>query len=285
MYSYSMTVFSDLILPALARAGSKAIVEIGAETGGTSALFADHCRKLGGQLTCVDPSPTAEFRLWVMRNPHVRHLAMPSLDAFAQLKDIDAWIVDGDHNWYTVYHELIEIEKICRRDHKPLLAFFHDITWPCGRRDMYYAPERIPAQYRHPCRRDAGVTLGHGGLLDNRGFRGGSHFAWAESEGGPRNGVLTAIEDFMVERHRGGIEYAFAEIPAVLGLGVLFVLDAPWSLSLADSLLPFHQNRLLRAIEEDRLRSALRVRELEDDAAEAAAARFAAGVRYGLAKG
>jgi Methyltransferase domain len=276
---YSMTVFSDLILPALECAGVKEIVEIGAETGGTSAIFAEYCRKQGGQFTSVDPSPTTEFRLWVMRNPHVRHLPMPSLEAFAELEGIDAWIVDGDHNWYTVTHELIEIEQICRRDRKPLLAFFHDVAWPCGRRDMYYAPERIPAEYRHPWQREAGVTLGHGGLLDNRGFRGGSNFAWAESEGGPRNGVLTAIEDFMAERHRDGREYAFAEIPAVLGLGVLFASDAPWSASLANFLLPFHQNKLLRAMEEDRLRNALRVRELQDQAAEAVATRSAMGVR------
>jgi hypothetical protein len=268
---YSMTVFSDLICPALELAGARQVVEIGADTGGMSHTLAGYCLEHGGRLTSVDPAPTDDFRLWVALNSHVRHQDMPSLDAVAKLDNIDAWIVDGDHNWYTVYHELVGIEDISRRDQKPLLAFFHDVAWPCARRDMYYAPERIPSQFRQPFSRHNGVTLGNPGLLERRGFRGGGKFAWAEREGGPRNGVLTAIEDFLAARYRAGREFGFAEIPGVLGLGVLFDLDAPWSGSLADVLLPFHHNRLLRRMEQDRLRNALRVHDLLDDAAQAAA--------------
>jgi hypothetical protein len=268
---YSMTVFSDLIFAALELAGAKQVVEIGADTGGMSRMLAEHCLKHGGEFTSVDPAPTPDFRIWVAFNPQVRHLAAPSLDAFAELKNIDAWVIDGDHNWYTVYHELIGVEKVCRRDGKPILVFFHDVAWPCARRDMYYAPERIPSEYRQAFSRDSGITLENPGLLKNRGFRGGNHFAWAEREGGPRNGVLTAIEDFMAERYREGREFGFAEIPGVMGLGVLFDMDTPWSAPLANFLMPFHQNRLLKAMEEDRLRNALRVHDLLDDAAEAAA--------------
>jgi hypothetical protein len=42
-------------------------------------------------------------------------------------------------------------------------------------------------------------------------------------------------------------------------------------------LLPFHQNQLLRMMEEDQLRNALRVHALQDQAAEAVAARSAMG--------
>lgn len=94
---------------------------------------------------------------------------------------------------------------------------------------------------------------------------------WAEHEGGPRNSVLTAIEDFMAERYREGREFGFAKITGVMGLGVLFDLDTPWSAALANFLMPFHHNRLLRLMEEDRLRSTLRAHDLQDDAAEAAA--------------
>jgi hypothetical protein len=90
------------------------------------------------------------------------------------------------------------------------------------------------------------------------------HFAWALHEGGPRNGVLTAIEDFVSELHEAGRTLAFAELPAVFGLGVLFDQDAPWSEALGQHLLPYHANPLLRALEETRLASYLRVLDLQD---------------------
>jgi hypothetical protein len=140
--------FSDLILAALKLANAKTIVEIGAEYGGMSALLAEYCRARGGQFTTIDPAPKREFHDWLGANPDVRHLAKTSLEAFDDISVADAWLVDGDHNWYTVYHELRHIEAIGRRTGKPVLVFLHDIGWPCGRRDSYYAPERIPPEYR-----------------------------------------------------------------------------------------------------------------------------------------
>ena len=256
---HSMSEFSDIILSALEIADAREIVEIGAEYGGVSALLADHVAARGGRLTSIDPTPKPEFDDWLAARPHVRHLAKASLDAFGDVAQVDAWLIDGDHNWYTVYHELQQVNRLCRRDGKPLLAFLHDICWPSGRRDMYYAPERIPARFRHSYSFDAGATPGAEGLIPNGGFRGMGHFAWALHEGGPCNGVLTAIEDFMAEQLDGGRELGFAEIPAVFGLGVLFDLDAPWSGALAELVLPFHDNKLLRTLEQNRLANYLRV--------------------------
>lgn len=270
---YSMTAFADLIFPVLKLAEARHVVEIGADTGGMTSMLASHCMAQGGRLTSVDPAPTQEFRMWALLNSQVRHVDLPSLEAFPELADVDAWVIDGDHNWYTVYNEITEAAKVCRRDGRPLLAFFHDISWPCARRDMYYAPDRIPVEFRRPYSRNDGVTLDEAGLLANRGFRGGPNFAWATHEGGPRNGVLTAIEDFMNDCRGQGRDLGFAEIPAMLGLGVLFDLDAPWSAAVADLLLPFHQNGLLRILEEDRLRNSLRAHALFDEAQDAANAR------------
>ena len=272
---HSVAEFSDLILEALKLAGAKDIIEIGAEYGGMSALVAAYCRARGGQFTTIDPAPKREFHDWLSANPDVRHLATTSLEAFEDIGEADAWLVDGDHNWYTVYHELRHIEAISRRAGRPVLVFLHDIGWPCGRRDSYYAPERIPPEYRQPHSYEGGAALGHEALVRGRGFRGMGHFAFATREGGARNGVMTAIDDFLAEALRAGKEYGFAEIPAVFGLGVLFDLDAPWSASLADHLLPYHQNKLLRSLETNRLRNFLRVIELQDEAA-AGAARSAA---------
>jgi hypothetical protein len=263
---HSISEFSDLIMDALTLADAKDIVEIGAEYGGMSALLAEHCRGQGGQFTTVDPAPKQEFHDWLTENPDVRFLAKTSLAAFADITGADAWLVDGDHNWYTVIHELRQIETISRRAGKPVLCFLHDIAWPAARRDMYYAPEQIPAEFRHPHSFDGGATPDGPLLRHGRGFRGMGQFALALAEGGPRNGVLTAIDDFLAEAYRGGREYGFAEIPAVFGLGVLFDLDAPWSQALADLLMPYHQNKLLRTLEDNRLRNYLRVIELQDEA-------------------
>jgi hypothetical protein len=268
---YSMTVFAGLIFPALELAGARQIVEIGSALGEMSQMLGAYCDKHDSALTCVDPAPAPHLLNWLAINPQVRHLALPSHDAFAELEHIDAWVIDGDHNWYTVYHELLDVEKACRRDGRPLLAFFHDVAWPFARRDGYYVPERIPSEYRHPFSRENGVTWGNPRLLKNRGFRGGDMLGFAEHEGGPRNGVLTAIEDFMAERYREGREFGFAEIPGVMGLGVLFDLDTPWSAELANFLMPFHKNRLLQLMEEDRQREALSAQHLRDEAADAAA--------------
>ncbi|WP_166304826.1 class I SAM-dependent methyltransferase [Bradyrhizobium sp. 2S1] len=264
---HSVSEFSDLILEALRLADAQNIVEIGAEYGGMSALLAEHCRARGGQLTSVDPAPKREFLDWVNANPDVHHVAKTSLDAFAELDAADAWIVDGDHNWYTVYHELRQIEVISRRAGQPVLVFLHDVGWPCGRRDMYYTPEQIPAAYRHPHSYDAGATLDRPVLVEGRGFRGAGLAAFANVAGGARNGVMTAIDDFLAEELAQGREFGFAEIPAVFGLGVLFDMNAAWSASLAELVLPYHLNKLLRTLETNRLRNYLRVIEMQDELA------------------
>ena len=261
---HSMKEFEGIILPALEAAGAREIVEIGAEYGGMSQLLADHAEAQGGRLTSIDPAPKAEFLDWVADRPAVRHVAALSLEAIAEQTDVDAWIVDGDHNWYTVYHELKAIHQCCRRDGKPMLVFLHDVAWPCARRDLYYAPDQIPEAYRHDHDWTGGMVPGFAGLIPHRGFRGCGQFAAALVEGGPRNGVLTAIEDFLTEALEAGQDFAFAEVPAVFGLGVLFAMDAPWSTAVAEIVLPYHDNQLIRRLEENRLANYLTVIDAQD---------------------
>jgi hypothetical protein len=264
---HSMSEFSDLILTGLQIAGARTLVEIGAEHGGMSRLLADHAAAHDGHLTSIDPAPDPAFVAWAAAEPHVCHLGKPSLEVVQTLTGIEAWLIDGDHNWFSVFHELTAIENACERDGVPMLAFVHDIGWPAGRRDQYYAPERIPAAFRHPFAYDAGTVPDISTLLPGEGFRGHGAFAFAMHEGGPRNGVLTAVDDFLAKSLASGREYGFAEIPAVFGLGVLFALDAPWSGRLANLLLPFHQNALLERLERNRLRNYLTVIAMNDEAA------------------
>ncbi|MEM6266475.1 MAG: class I SAM-dependent methyltransferase, partial [Pseudomonadota bacterium] len=192
---HSMAEFSALILPCLDEAKVRSITEIGSEFGGMSRMLAQRCVEQNGTLTCIDPEPEAGFAEWAESQQQVRHIALPSLEALETCKPADAWFVDGDHNYYTVYHELTAIDTITRKAGQPLLAFLHDVSWPCARRDFYYAPERIPKGWRHPHSFDHGVKLGEDGVAKGRGLRGMGNFAVALEAGGPRNGVLTAVED------------------------------------------------------------------------------------------
>lgn len=261
---HSMSEFSDLILGTLHAAEARSITEIGAEFGGMSQQLAAYAQAIGGSLTSIDPAPKPEFLDWAARVPAVRHLAATSLEAMPGCSNVDAWIIDGDHNYYTVSNELRIADELSRRHGKPLLAILHDISWPCARRDFYYAPERIPAEHRHPYSFDAGVTIGDPGYREHRGFRGGGHFAWALQEGGPRNGVLTAIEDFVAAGDTEARPLSFANIPAVFGLGVVFDASAPWAAEVTRVLEPYHNNSLLASLELNRLRNYLAVLDWQD---------------------
>ena len=269
---HSMTEFSDIMLGTLHAAGARTLAEVGAEFGGMSQQLAAYAQVTGGSLTSIDPCPKQEFLDWVATSDHVRHVAAPSLQAMPALSQIDAWVLDGDHNYFTVFNELVIADTLSRRDGKPLLALLHDVSWPCARRDCYYAPDRIPAAHRHRYSYDAGVTLDDDGFVLNRGWRGNGQFAWALHAGGPRNGVLTAVEDFVAGAESEDRPLVYAQVPAVFGLGVLFDGTAEWAEDLAGILLPYHGNELIASLEENRLRNYLTVIDWQDRQADGLAA-------------
>lgn len=96
------------------------------------------------------------------------------------------------------------------------MIFFHDVDWPYGRRDMYYQPDTIPPEYRHAYALK-GMSRKQSALPDSGGVN--TTYLNALHEGGPRNGVLTAIEDFVAEH---ASEYRFCRIKGHLcGLGIM----------------------------------------------------------------
>lgn len=256
---HSVSEFSDIILGCLDAAKVRNIVEIGAEYGGMSQQLGAFVEAADGMLTSIDPAPKPAFLAWSQGFAHSRHIASTSLEAIPALGNVDAWIIDGDHNYFTVYNELHAIGAVCGRDGKPLLVFLHDVGWPCARRDFYYAPDQIPAKHRKPYSYSAGTVLDHDGLVEGGGMRGNGNYALATHSGGPGNGVMTAVEDYIADAAAAGGNLAWAFVPAVFGLGVLFETKAPWSEALAALLLPYHENTLIAALERNRLLNYLRV--------------------------
>jgi hypothetical protein len=175
------------------------------------------------------------------------------------LKDLapgDAYVIDGDHNHWTVLHEL----RAAYADGRAPLAILHDVGWPCARRDQYYAPHSIPEDAQLPYSYEKGRDPDSQELVEVGGFHGEFEFAVALKEGGGENGVLTAVEDFIAERP--GLEYR--QVDPVFGVGYVFAADAAYAPRLRELLDPWHQNGLLARLERNRVRLYTRVLELQD---------------------
>ena len=252
---HSMAEFSSLTIPILSAVGAKAIAEIGLEHGGNTGLLIDYAQSVGGRVHSLDSDMNAIVKARQSWGDQATFVHSRSLDGIPQIAGIDAWFIDGDHNWYTVINELRAIRKRSRQDRKPMLAFLHDVCWPCARRDCYYDPSSIPEAFTHPHDWEAGVVMDDPSLQP-WGFRGNGVFAWAEAEGGARNGVLTAVEDFIDEE---GGAFDFHCVRAVFGLGILVAHNHPFRNDIADKLEPFADNDMIIALEENRLRNYLEV--------------------------
>jgi hypothetical protein len=124
-------------------------------------------------------------------------------------------LIDGDHNWATVYSELNLLHaKAEASGLPPPIVISHDVAWPYARRDMYYNPDDLDASQKHPYAY-RGMLPGVNELVEE-GMNG--VLANAMHEGGPRNGVLTAIEDYIAS---AGTEFVFRKLPFFNGLGIL----------------------------------------------------------------
>jgi hypothetical protein len=162
----------------------------------------------------------------------------------ATLERTDAVILDGDHNYFTVEGELRLIAERSADGELPLIIL-HDIGWPLARRDSYHDVSSLPPE---------AVQEGSGpGFLDPQepglADRGLYYSCVAPREGGPRNGVLTAVEDFVAGRD----DVRFARVPQFFGLGVIWPLQASYADRVAAFLDPFDSHPMLVRAEEKRV--------------------------------
>jgi hypothetical protein len=193
-------------------------LEIGAEYGKSTDVLLDYVKgQQGGHLHCIDPFPEFEAREFAERNrAHLTFYEDLSLNVIRRLPRVDIAMVDGDHNWYTVYNELKQLEELHGSD--PLaqpVILAHDLSWPYGRRDQYYNPDNIPAGFRQPYARE-GILPNKSELVPAKGMN--AHMYNASHEGGPRNGVLTGVEDYLAESK---LNWHFLYLPLYFGLGIL----------------------------------------------------------------
>ncbi|MEO7454067.1 MAG: hypothetical protein ABIV13_04825, partial [Fimbriimonadales bacterium] len=101
--------------------------------------------------------------------------------------------------------------------------------------------ELIPQEHRQPHARK-GIIQGTSPLSDNDGLNA-FHYN-AEAEGGDKNGVLTAIEDFV---KRGAPQYLLFTVNEENGLGVVVRASDPSARSAFDRLVAYRKVELKKA--------------------------------------
>jgi hypothetical protein len=241
---YSLANVKELLYECLGAAAPASVLEIGAFRGELTGELLEWAAGRGASVAAIDPQPEPQLLELSERHPQLELIRETSHRALREIPLADAVIVDGDHNYYTVSEELRLIDERAQGGSFPLVMF-HDVCWPHARRDTYYDPDQIPEEHRQPLARDAAVAPGEPGIAEI-----GIRYEWvAEREGGPRNGVLTAIEDFVSARE----DLRLAVVPAFFGFGVLWRRDAPWAAAVAEIVAPWDRNPILARLEANRV--------------------------------
>lgn len=280
--------WQSIILPLFEIVKPREIVEIGADYGDNTRNLMAWCRRSRARAHIIDPFPKFDPKEFAAEygEAFVFYPGM-SLGALSMIDRMDAVLIDGDHNWYTVYHELKLIEKACMSDglnlsdgtdestsdgrkahqmpdepdrHRLPLIFIHDVAWPYARRDMYYDPETIPEAWRMAYARK-GLDPDSIDLVEEGGLN--PHLCNARYAHNIRNGVLTAVEDFMRE---SSVPLELFTIPVFHGLGILFPKQMrdrhpEFDRFIRDLALPETCRELVESLEKNRIRQVITIEE------------------------
>jgi hypothetical protein len=235
-----------MVLGCLDATQARSVAEVGAFMGELTRLLVRWADTVGGTVVAIDPFPHRDLEQLERERPDLQLIRQTSHQALAHIPLTDAIILDGDHNYYTLSEELRIIWERAdeARQQLPLLLL-HDVTWPHGRRDDYWEPESIPAEHRQPIAPNRSVYPDEDGTQ----YSGLPYRYPAAHEGGPRNGVLTAAEDFATEHE----QVYLAVVPAFFGLGVIWDRSSPYDEALTGLLGPWDRNPLLERLERNRV--------------------------------
>ncbi len=206
-----------VLRPVLEAAEPSTVVEVGAAGGHNTKNLLEYGVERGARVHVIDPVPGFDvdgfqetYGYTFIFHRRKSHEILPEIEA------PDVVLIDGDHNWFTVYHELRILGERAERDGRPFpITLMHDCSWPYARRDMYYNPDDVPEEFRQP-HRQANIVFGKSELSDEQGINGGLHNAL--TEGGPRNGVLTAVEEYI---EQSGEPFVLRIVYGFSGLGML----------------------------------------------------------------
>ncbi len=98
-------MWSKLIRPIIDAINAKYIVEVGSENGVNTRNILEYCVDNEARMTAIDPLPTFDINEFKKEfGDKFEIYTELSLSRLPQLKNYDAVLLDGDHNWYTVYN-------------------------------------------------------------------------------------------------------------------------------------------------------------------------------------
>ena len=130
------------------------------------------------------------------------------LNALQKFENYDAIFIDDDPNWYTLINELKIIKNT---NHEFPLVLICNNNFPNKRRDSYLNPDNIPANFRQEYTNKLTISFNNEKIIISDGFY------HACDENTPKNGVSTAIEDFLDENsHIGTIKINFIKEICIL---------------------------------------------------------------------
>lgn len=207
--------FATVIEPLLSGFEPQTIAEVGAGHGRLASRLLRCAPPAGVTIHAIDPSPGAALLELAAADPRVKVYVARGTDALGRIGAVDLLLLDGDPNWSTT---LAEIELAVARSREaglpaPVIVV-HGVHWPFGRRDGYHAADAPAA----PLRREAAAA----GLAPGRArpVDGGLRLApfVAIEEGGARNGVMTAVEDFVAGDRA---DWVLVDLPGYGGTAVL----------------------------------------------------------------
>jgi len=234
---------AEVLLGFLDAVNAGSVAEVGAYAGDFTRLLLLWAKPRDARIIAIDPSPHSRLEELANEHSELELIRETSFQALEHIPLPDVLILDGDHNYFTVSEELRRVHA--RSDGRPPLLLLHDVCWPHGRRDDYFDPEQIPAEHRRPAVKEGGLYPGVRGIVP-----GGLPFDWpATEEGGVRNGVLTAAEDFLASTQ----DLEFAIVPTFFGVGVIWHRDAPYASELSALLAPWDGNPLIERLERNRV--------------------------------
>lgn len=211
----------DIVCPLLLQIQGKCLLEIGADEGENTRLFSTYCDTFNATLTVIDPVLKPSLQQIVSSSKKTKMIVGKSHDVLPTLdQPLDAVFLEGDLNYYTTYSDLAAIKDLANHQNITFpTVFVRSASWPYARRDMYYDPQSIPVEHRHDYE-VKGMTPWSSELEDMK-------FNWpyanAKKEGGPANGVLTAVEDFIKDSE---LSLKLFSLPLNHGLSILYLEDS-----------------------------------------------------------
>lgn len=244
-WASSMANSGELLRDIIGIVEPQSIIEVGAWAGTLTKLLLHWSSPFGGKVTAIDPAPHDALPELVEQEDRLSLIREMSHPGLRQIDEISEFVVlDGDHNYFSVAGELAILGERCEGIGFPCVLL-HDVGWPHGRRDTYEDPDNVPAEHRQPLVRNAGLHPHSDGIV----VGGLPMWASAEKEGGPRNGVLTAAEEFVAGR--AGLR--LVTVAPFFGLGVIWHEDSPYATALEEYLAFWTSNPVVERLEANRV--------------------------------